>query len=146
MATNSIDSGSVEKASRTSAYVRALKMPVVFLLAGLGLIAAYYSLYVRDSLEYLNGRNLRLLSALGSQIQASLDDHEKVLSSFSNYYRGRRFAEQFPCIAKATARQPIAIFDYVAPDLPADTSQSNPDCREPVVPDTDAKNTPPVVL
>ena len=146
MATDSIDSGSGEKASRASAYLRALKMPVVFLLVGIGLVAAYYSLYVRDSLQYLNGRNLRLLSALGLQIQASLDDHEKVLSSFSNYYRGRRFAEQFRCIVKETAQQPIAIFDYVAPDLPAGTSPSNPDCREPVVPDADAKDTPPVVL
>jgi hypothetical protein len=146
MATSSIDSGSGEKASRTPAYLRALKMPVAFLLVGVGLVAAYYSLYVRDSLEYLNGRNLRLLSALGLQIQASLDDHEKVLSSFSNYYRGHRFAEQFRCIVKETARQPIAIFDYVAPDLPAGTNQSTPDCREPVVPDPDTKGTPPVLL
>ncbi len=145
MATDSSDSSSGQKASRTSAYLRALKVPAIFLLVGIGLIAAYYSVYVRNSLEYLQGRNLRLLSTMGLRIQASLDDHEKVLSSFSNYYRGHDFAEQFRCIVSETAGT-IAMFAYVTPDLPAGTNQSKPHCSNSAAKvRVDTNDTPPVV-
>ncbi|MEO8453482.1 MAG: hypothetical protein ABI647_27105, partial [Gemmatimonadota bacterium] len=102
----------------------------MFLLVGVGVVAVYYSFYVKGSLEYLKGRDLRLLSTVGSQIQASLDDHEKVLASFSNYYRGRRFAERFRCIVAASNGY-VDLLTYVQPELPADSTDSNATCRKP---------------
>jgi hypothetical protein len=135
MATESPDSKTAPGASRTSAYLRALKVPAAFLLVGLGLVAAYYSLYVSNSLAYLKGRDLRLLSTLGSQIQGALDYHETVLSNFSTFYRGRRFAEQFQCIVKEAAGQSIAMFAYVSPDRPGSAGESAHRCTPHVQPD-----------
>jgi hypothetical protein len=81
-------------------------------------LVGYYSLYVGNSLEYLKGRDLRLLATVGAQVQASIDDHEKVLSSFANYYGPRKFADQFDCIVKEATKASIEIFAYVAPALP----------------------------
>jgi len=106
------------KASRTSTYLRALKIPATLLLIAVAFLVAYYSLYVRNSLGYLKGRDLRLLAAVGAQVQASLEDHDKVLSSFANYYGPREFASQFDCIVKEATKASIAIFAYVSPALP----------------------------
>jgi hypothetical protein len=106
------------KASRTSTYLRALKIPATLLLVALAFLVAYYSLYVRNSLGYLKGRDLRLLATVGAQVQASIEDHEKVLSSFANYYGPRVFASQFDCIVKEATRASIDIFAYVSPALP----------------------------
>jgi hypothetical protein len=145
MATDNSDSRGGRKASGTSTYLKALKVPAVFLLVGVGFIAAYYSLYVRNSLEYLKGRDLRLLSTIGSQIQSSLDNHETVLSSFSNYsyHHGQGFAEQFHCIVDVKAREFVPMFAYVSPDLPSGNNQRRPDCVEILQPDP--RGTPPVV-
>ena len=126
MGTDKTDSDSGGKASRTSTYLRTLKIPATFLLVALALLAGYYSLYVRNSLEYLKGRDLRLLSTVGAQIQASIEDHEKVLSSFSNYYGPRVFAEQFGC--KEIAPRSIEMFAYVSPDLPGGSGKVGSEC------------------
>src|SRR5438046_2943116 len=92
------------KASRTSTYLRALKIPLSFVVAAMAFLVAYYSLYVASSLAYLKGRDLRLLAAVGAQVQASIQDHENVLSSFANYYGPRRFAAQFDCVVREATK------------------------------------------
>jgi hypothetical protein len=99
-------------AQRTSTYLQALKVPALLLLVATGLLAAYYSIYVREKQEYLTGRNLRLVASLGRQIETALDDHETVLRSFSNYYGPRDVAAGFDCARILSARS-IPILDYV---------------------------------
>ena len=110
----------------TSPYLRALRVPVLFLVVALGLLAAYYSLYVSNNAAYLTGRNLRVVAKLGSQIETALADHEAVLSSFSTYYGADRFRTGFQCIATMAA--PFApMFGYVSLEAPAN---EQPDSAE----------------
>jgi len=100
-------------AQHTSSYLQALKVPALFLVVAVALLAAYYSLYVRENAEYLTGRNLRLVASLGRQIEAALEDHETVLASYTNYYGSNEVAIGFRCAAILSARS-VPMFEYVA--------------------------------
>jgi hypothetical protein len=100
-------------AERTSGYFRVLRIPIFLGLAAVGLLAAYYSIYVRDRADYLTGRNLRLVADLGRQIEASLADHATVLASFSTYYGADLFANDFACVAELAGPY-VPMFEYVS--------------------------------
>ena len=113
-------------AERTSGYLRALRIPILLLLAAIGALAAYYSIYVTERADYLTGRNLRLVGQLGRQVEAAVADQETVLASYSNYYRPEQFVAFFPCVARL-ARPHVPMFTYVTLTGPAGGART--DCK-----------------
>jgi hypothetical protein len=100
-------------AERTSGYLRALRIPIFLIVVAVGLLTAYYSIYVSERTVYLTDRNLRLVAHLGRQVESSLADHETVLASYSNYYGPEKFVEGFACVGRF-GRRFVPMFEYVS--------------------------------
>src|SRR5215831_12150725 len=67
--------------AKTSAYLGALRIPVTILLLVGGVYGSYYFLYVTRERDYLTGRNFRLLATMGEQIEATIQNDQKVLDN-----------------------------------------------------------------
>lgn len=145
MATDTTQSSVDQATSPASAYLKALKVPAVFLLVGVCLIAAYYSIYVSNSLEYLKGRDLRFLLTLESEIQAALAGHQTVLSSFANDYDLRGRSDLIRCIPENPAARSIPMFAYITLDTARGAKQTKPDCSEASLGPVDTQRQPTVV-
>ncbi len=79
MANRAVSPPSAESAaSRRSRYLHALRIPVSLACLFAAILAAYYFFYVTGNSRYFVGRDLRLLGAIGSELQVLIENDTKV--------------------------------------------------------------------
>ena len=66
-------------ASRRTRYLHALRIPVALACLLAALLAAYYFFYVTRNSRYFVGRDLRMLGAVGAELQALVESDAKVM-------------------------------------------------------------------
>jgi hypothetical protein len=94
----SITSSFVRLLSGESPFLKSTKVLALFALVLIALYAGHYGFFALHRQKYLTGRDLRLLSAMSSQIQASLASARKVLDEHlaSGRYTLRQAAPFIP--------------------------------------------------
>src|SRR5262249_47375705 len=75
--------GSLTSRTRAAAVAAALKVPLALLCLVGTAVAVYYFVYVTDKKTYLVDRNFRLLATIGREIEASIENDQRILASLA---------------------------------------------------------------